>query len=62
MKRRASSGIRSWRFPQYDWMQYVRVWDADHRWLWPNLPYLLRLHGIERVERYGGIDPGERRR
>jgi hypothetical protein len=35
----------------------VRVWDADHRWLWPNLPYLLRLPGIERVERYGGVDP-----
>jgi hypothetical protein len=46
-------------FPEYDWMRYVRVWDKDNRWLWPNLPYLLRLHGIERVERYGGVDPGK---
>ena len=40
-------------------MHYVRVGDADRRWLWPNLPYVLRLHGIERVERYGGVDPGK---
>lgn len=20
-------------FPEYDWMRYVRVWDADNRWL-----------------------------
>ena len=40
-------------------MRYVRVWDKDNRWLWPNLPYLLRLHGTERVERYGGVDPGK---
>jgi hypothetical protein len=46
-------------FPEYDWMRYVRVWDADHRWLWPNLAYLLRLHGIEGVDRYGGVDPGK---
>jgi hypothetical protein len=46
-------------FPEYDWMRYVRVWDKDNQWLWPNLPYLLRLHGIERVERYGGVDPGK---
>lgn len=46
-------------FPEYDWMRYVRVWDAENRWLWPNLPYLLRLHGTERVERYGGVDPGK---
>jgi len=46
-------------FPEYDWMRYVRVWDADNRWLWPNLAYLLRLHGVERVERYGGVDPGK---
>jgi hypothetical protein len=46
-------------FSEYDWMRYVRVWDADNRWLWPNLAYLLRLHGIERVERYGGVDPGK---
>ena len=46
-------------FPEYDWMSSVRVWDADHRWLWPNLAYLLRLHGRERVDRYGGVDPGK---
>jgi hypothetical protein len=46
-------------FPEYDWMRYVRVWDVDQRWLWPNLSYLLRLHGTERVERYGGVDPGK---
>jgi hypothetical protein len=46
-------------FPEYDWMSEVRVWDAEHRWLWPNLAYLLRLHGKERVERYGGVDPGK---
>jgi hypothetical protein len=46
-------------FPEYDWMRQVRVWDADQRWLWPNVPYLLRFHGTERVERYGGVDPGK---
>jgi len=46
-------------FPEYDWMSYVRVWDPEHRWLWPNLAYLLRLHGRERVDRYGGVDPGK---
>lgn len=46
-------------FPEYDWMRYVRVWDGENRWLWPNLPYLLRLHGTERIERYGGVDPGK---
>jgi hypothetical protein len=46
-------------FPEYDWMRYVRVWDTDRRWLWPNLAYLLRIHGIERVERYGGVDPAK---
>ena len=46
-------------FPEYDWMRYVRVWDVDNRWLWPNLPYLLRLHGAERIDRYGGVDPGK---
>ena len=46
-------------FPEYDWMRQVRVWDADQRWLWPNVPYLLRLHGTERVERYGGVDTGK---
>lgn len=46
-------------FPEVEWMRSVRVWDQEHRWLWPNLAYLLRLHGIERVERYGGVDPGK---
>jgi hypothetical protein len=46
-------------FPQYAWMKEVRVWDAQRRWLWPNLSCLLRLHGIERIERYGGVDPGK---
>lgn len=44
-------------FSKYDWMKAVRVWDADKRWLWPNLSYLLRLPGRQRVERYGGVDP-----
>lgn len=46
-------------FADIDWMSEVRVWDADGKWLWPNLPYLLRLPGLERVERYGGMDPGK---
>lgn len=46
-------------FPEYSWMSKVRVWDRDRQWLWPNLAYLLRAHGEERVERYGGIDPGK---
>ncbi|MEQ8791694.1 MAG: hypothetical protein RIC55_35855 [Pirellulaceae bacterium] len=41
------------------WMDEVRVWDADAQWLWPNLPFLLRRPGLERVERYGGVDPGK---
>lgn len=46
-------------YSNVDWMEQVRVWDAKHQWLWPNLPYLLRLPGRERVERYGGLDPGK---
>ena len=46
-------------FPEYDWMSRVRVWDGDHEWLWPNLPYLLKAYGIERQQRYGGVDPGK---
>ena len=46
-------------FPEYDWMSRVRVWDDDHKWLWPNLPYLLRAYGIERQQRYGGVDPSK---
>ncbi len=46
-------------FADIAWMDEVRVWDADTKWLWPNLPYLLRLPGQERIERYGGTDPGK---
>lgn len=46
-------------YADIDWMDQVRVWDADKKWLWPNLPYLLRLPGEERIERYGGMDPGK---
>ena len=46
-------------FPEHDWMAEVRVWDRDQKWLWPNLPFLLRAYGQERVERYGGVDPGK---
>jgi hypothetical protein len=46
-------------FADIAWMKEVRVWDADGKWLWPNLPYLLRLPGQERIERYGGMDPGK---
>lgn len=46
-------------FPEYSWMAKVRVWDRKREWLWPNLPYLLRAHGEERVGRYGGVDPGK---
>ncbi len=49
---------RQLEFPEYDWMSRVRAWDSREEWLWPNLPFLLRAHGEERVERYGGIDPG----
>ena len=46
-------------YREFDWMRRVRVWDVDEKWLWPNVPYLLRAHGKERIERYGGIDPGK---
>lgn len=46
-------------FADISWMGEVRVWDAEKQWLWPNLPYLLRLFGRERVQRYGGMDPGK---
>jgi hypothetical protein len=46
-------------FADIPWMDQVRYWDAEEKWLWPNLPYLLRLPGQERVERYGGVDPGK---
>lgn len=44
-------------FPQYKhWMPYV--WDSDEQWLWPNLAYLFKLHGMDREDRYGGWDRG----
>ena len=49
-------------FRQYkSWMPYVRGRDADGgQWLWPNLSYLFKLHGTDRVERYGGWDRGHK--
>lgn len=44
-------------FSDVPWMDQVRVWDSNSLWQWPNLPFLLRRHGQERIERYGGIDP-----
>ena len=46
-------------FADLPWMDEVRVWDATGKWQWPNLPYLLRRPGQERVERYGGVDPAK---
>lgn len=46
-------------FPEHEWMAQVRVWDTNETWLWPNLVYLLKLHGKDREERYGGWDPGK---
>ena len=50
---------RKLKFPEYDWMSRVRVWDRKQQWLWPNLSFLLRAHGVERQQRYGGVDPGK---
>jgi len=48
-------------YPQHnDWMSAVRVWDNNQQWLWPNLPYLFRISGLQRIDRYGGWDPGHR--
>jgi hypothetical protein len=47
-------------FSDVPWMDEVRIWDAKSEWQWPNLPFLLRRHGLERIERYGGVDPGKR--
>lgn len=47
-------------FSDVPWMDEVRIWDAESRWQWPNVPFLLKRHGLERIERYGGIDPGKR--
>ena len=46
-------------FADIEWMEEVRVWDRNDGWIWPNLPYLLRRNGKERVERYGGVDPSK---
>ncbi|MCA9148401.1 MAG: hypothetical protein KDA92_03835 [Planctomycetales bacterium] len=46
-------------FADVPWMDEVRVWDSASQWQWPNLPFLLRRHGQERIERYGGVDPGK---
>ena len=47
-------------FRQYrNWMPYVRGRDAAGRqWLWPNLAYLFRARGYDRIDRYGGWDKG----
>jgi|GEM_PF-1249205 len=50
---------KSLEFADINWMSEVRVWDVQQHWLWPNLPFMLRLPGQERVERYGGVDPGK---
>lgn len=43
---------------EYDWMDRLRVWDEKNQWLYPNLTYLFKLHGKDRIERYGGWDKG----
>ena len=45
-------------FKQYKhWMPYVQGRTADgHQWLWPNLAYLFKARGADRIERYGGWD------
>ena len=45
------------KFPEYLWMARLRVRDNDWKWLWPNVSCLLTAHGVDRVDRYGGIDP-----
>lgn len=45
------------KFPEYLWMARLRVRDKDWKWLWPNVSCLLTAYGVERVERYGGVDP-----
>ena len=46
-------------YPNYSWMSEVRVWDGKLQWLWPNLTYLLRPFGTQKIDRYGGWDPGK---
>jgi len=51
---------RALAYPEHNrWMASIRVWDDDQQWLWPNLPYLLRATGVERLDRYGGWDAGK---
>ena len=45
------------KFPEYLWMARLRVRDKDQKWLWPNVGCLLTAYGVERKERYGGVDP-----
>jgi len=47
-------------YREFGWMRYVRVWDDEEKWLYPNLAFLSKLHGVDREERYGGWDPGKR--
>ena len=49
-------------FKQYKhWMPYIHGRDANGtEWLWPNLAHLFKLHGTDRVERYGGWDRGHK--
>jgi len=49
-------------FRQYkSWMPYARGRDANGaEWLWPNLAYLFKSRGTDRVERYGGWDRGHK--
>lgn len=43
------------------WMPYVRGRDAHGaEWLWPNLAHLFKIHGADRIQRYGGWDSGNR--
>lgn len=45
-------------YREHQWMDRVRVWDVDQKWLYPNLPFLFKLHGVDRIDRYGGWDEG----
>ena len=45
-------------YREYNWMKRVRVWDTGRRWLYPNLSFLFKLHGVDRLDRYGGWDKG----
>lgn len=47
-------------YREYEWMSALRVWDSRRQWLYPNLAFLLTIHGDERVGRYGGWDNGHK--